>query len=153
MTDPLSIITATINIAAAVISSSKAINEFVSSIRDAPNEIKLVARDVQALYPVVSWCAFMREKEIRELVSTDESLMETVVNLRKPLGNCEYVLGRILVKLERLPYRRSNGVRVIDVCSLGIKWALFEKGEMRDLKVSLEATKETLHFALTTLST
>lgn len=153
MTDPLSIITATINVAAAVISSSKAVSELVSSIRDAPDEIKLVERDVQALYPIVSWCAFLREKEIRELVSTDESLMGTVVNLRKPLENCRYVLGRILVKLERLLHRSSNGIRAIDVGSLGIKWTLFEKSEMRDLKVSLEAMKETLHFALTTLST
>ena len=54
MTDPLSIMMATINVAAAVISFSKAIAELVSSIQNAPDEITLVEHDVQALYSVVS---------------------------------------------------------------------------------------------------
>ena len=72
--------------------------------------------------------------------------METIVSLKKPLKNCQHVLGRFTAKLERLLHRRSNGV-------IGIKWAFFAKSEMRDLKVSLEAMKETFHFASTTLST
>ena len=154
MTDPLSIIAATINVAAVVIQSSRAIHEFISNIRDAPEEIRLVARDVQALYPVVSaWHSFLEDREIRYLVSTDHSLMETVGNLGKPLRNCQYVLGKIMVKLEHLLHRRPNGSRANRFCSSNVKWAFCEKSEIRDLQVSLEASKETLYCALTALST
>lgn len=154
MTDPLSIISAAINVAAVVVQSSTAICEIVSNIRAASEDIKLVARDVQALYPLVSkLCTFLKDKEIRSLVSQDESLLEMVGNLKNPLENCRYVLGRIMVKLERLPHRRSNAGRVNDVCSSSIKWVLFDRNELRDLHVSLEAMKATLHLALTALST
>lgn len=46
MTDSLSVIAATINIAAVVLESSRAICDFVGNIRDASEDISIVARDV-----------------------------------------------------------------------------------------------------------
>lgn len=86
-------------------------------------------------------------------MSTDESLTKMVGNLKNPFADCQYVLGRIMVKLERLPHRKSNGGKGIDVCSSSIKWALLEKSEVRDLHGPLGAMKATLHLALTALST
>ena len=107
---------------------------------------------MHALYAVVfSLRNALGDENIRHLISRDECLLEMTGNLTNPLKNCQAVLGKIMVKIERFFYCRAYS-KALRICPSSIKWVLFTKSEVRDLHVPLEAMKATLDIALTAIS-
>lgn len=86
MADPLSIVAGVIGLSAAVVQSSKALFELVDSIKQGPDEIKAISKDVHAFYPIIiSLSATLSDGDIRGVLDGDVAMLEIVKLLNEPL--------------------------------------------------------------------
>lgn len=151
MADPFAIVAGVISIAAVVVQSSKALSKLIDNVKEAPQEIRAVARDVHAFRSIVSSLKIaLEERDVRDAVSADSTLVEIIGNLSHPLTNCEEALRSLVSRIQRAfdgcegsTYRKS---------ALSLKWGMFAKTEIRDVRSRLEATKSTLNTALETIT-
>ncbi|KAL9105835.1 MAG: hypothetical protein Q9227_009043 [Pyrenula ochraceoflavens] len=158
MADPLSIaasvagiISGAVALTRLTIETSKAVIDLVSSIREAPQEIQTVGKDVHAFYSVVSSLEIaLKDGDIRNTIENDKAMIDLVGNLTAPLSNCRGLLGELMVKLQKLLRSNSDG-KVLSVSSF--KWAFMNRGEIRTLQIRLEAMKSTFGSALDAIVT
>lgn len=142
--DPLSIIAGVVSIACAACSASQKIFKLVDSIKGGPEQIHAIARDADAFYTIIySLQVALEEENIRLVVSEDPSLMQMIENLRRPLSNCQVVLGQLMVKIESRTKPAADG-RGLRMSKRDLKWAFYAKTEVKTLMKRLEATKSTL---------
>lgn len=153
MADPLSSIASVIGITATVIQLSKAFVELANDIRGGPEEIKSISRDVHAFCSIIfSLNATLKEEDIQKAINGDEAMAKMIQNLTGPLKNCQAVLGELMVKIQKLAVPRLEGTG-FRMNSTSVKWGLFNKSELRDLQLRLEAAKSTLGRALEAVTT
>ena len=146
MAEPLSIFSGIVGISAAAIKASKEVFELVDAVRGGPEEIRSISRDLHAFYSVVfSLNVSFKQKDVRDVISSDEAMVEMIGNLIGPLENCQIVLGALMVKIQKCDKWARMSLT-------SLKWGLFTKSEVRDLQVRLEATKSTLISALDTIT-
>lgn len=153
MADPLSIVAGVIGLAAAVYQSSKTLFELVDSIKQGPDEIKAISKDVRAFYSIIiSLSATLSDSDMRNVLDGDVAMLEMVKLLNEPLSNARMVLGELMVKIQPQlkPATDGNGHRI---SLMNVKWGLSTKTKVRDLLLRLEATKSTLNSALTAIIT
>ena len=152
MADPLSIFASVLALASAAVQSSKAIFELVDDIREGPEEIRSISRDAHSFYSVVfSLNAALGDARIRETISGDDAMLQMISNLTSPLSNCEAVLARLMIKMQKQLKLGSDG-RGDRMRLTSVKWGLFTKSEVRGLQQRLEAAKSTLNGALNGIS-
>ena len=148
MADPLSIITSVVSIAGAAIAGYQALNEMVEGIRNAPEEITSLLRDSHSFYTIVfSLQSALTRKDITDTVVNDPDIMAAVRNLGEPLGNCSFILGQLLVKIQahRKPNKIDGGFRINTV---DLAWYFTTRNEVKGLTDRLERAKATLDAAL-----
>ena len=153
MADPFSIVAGVLGIANVAVQSSKVFLELVNDIKGGPAEIRSVSRDVHAFYAIVfSLNVTLKEVNIKNVITCDEAMVNMIGNLAGPLENCQVVLGELMVKTQKQlkPRLESKGFRM---GTIGLKWCLFTKSEIRGLQLRLEAAKSTLCSALDAVTT
>lgn len=151
MSDPFSIIAGVISIATVAAQSSQALSNLIDNIREAPREIRAVARDVHAYRSIVSSLKIaVEERDVKSAVSGDAALVEMIGNLSYPLNTFEEALqslvSRMLIGFGR---SESNAFRK---STLNVKWGFFARKEVKELQSRLEAAKSTLNAALETIT-
>ena len=152
MADPLSLILGALPLAIHVVHASKALLGFMADIRGAPGKIKAVSKEVHAFYNVLfSLSVVLKDQDVQNTISRNNTLLETVETLIKPINNCRGILGQLSVKLEKL---RNSYLETHDIRSslVGVKWSLFSKNEISKLQQTLEAEKLTISVALNVIS-
>ena len=124
----------------------------MADIRGAPGNIKAVSKEVHAFYNVLfTLSVVLKDQDVQTAISGNNTLLETVETLIKPITNCRDILGQLSVKLEKL---RSSYPETHDVRSslVGVKWSLFSKNEISKLRQTLEAEKLTISVALNVIT-
>ena len=152
MADPLSLVLGALPLAIQAVQASKALLGFMADIRGAPGNIKTVSKEVHAFYNVLSSLSVvLKDQGVQTAISGNNTLLETVETLIKPINNCRAVLGQLSVKLEKL---RSSYTDTRDIRSslVGVKWSLFSKNEISKLQQTLEAEKLTISIALNVIT-
>lgn len=151
MADPISIIAGVISIATVVVQSSKALSKLIDNVKETPQEIRAVARDVHAFRSIVSSLKIaLEERDVKDAVSRDTALVEMIGNLSHPLTNCEEALQSLVTKIQR-GFDGSEG-STFRKSARSLKWGMFAKTEIKDVRSRLEATKSTLNTALETIT-
>ncbi|KAL8867528.1 MAG: hypothetical protein Q9174_005609, partial [Haloplaca sp. 1 TL-2023] len=152
MADPLSGIAGVVGIATAAIRSSKALFDLVNDTKRAPTEIKAIARDVYAFASIVlSVSATLKRDIVRGSYGDDESVAEAIGNIRLPLSNCHTVLEDLIAGLQK-GSKLSSVANKSQRAFINLKWAVFTKNEIKELRDRLEAAKSTLDVALSVIS-
>ena len=152
MADPLSLVLGALPLAIQAVQASKALLGFMADIRGAPANIKAVSKEVHAFYNVLSSLSVvLKDQDVQTAISRNNTLLETVETLIKPINNCRAILGQLSVKLEKL---RSSYTDTRDMRSslVGVKWSLFSKNEISKLQRTLEAEKLTISVALNVIT-
>ena len=151
--DPLSVIAGVVSIASATCSASQALFKLVDNIKGGPEQVQAISRDAHAFYSVIfSLDLALQDRDFRSIISDDPSLVQLFENFRRPLSNCQAVLGQLMIKIEPRIKPTSDG-RAFRINKLDIKWAFFAKNELKELMTRLEATKSTLDTALGSITT
>ena len=152
MVDPLSLVVGALPLAIQAVQASKALLGFLADIRDAPGNIKAVSKEVHAFYNVLSSLnVVLKDQDVQTAISGNNTLLETVETLIKPISNCRAILGQLSVKLEKL---RSSYSEIHDIRSslVRVKWSLFSKNDISKLQQTLEAEKLTISVALNVIT-
>ncbi|KAL8930145.1 MAG: hypothetical protein Q9208_000762 [Pyrenodesmia sp. 3 TL-2023] len=150
MADPISIIAGVISIATVVVQSSKALSKLIDNVKETPQEIRAVARDVHAFRSILSLKIALEETDVKNAVSRDTALVEMIGNLSHPLTNCEGALQSLMTKIQR--GFDASEASTFRKSAQSLKWAMFAKTEIKDVRSRLEATKSTLNTALETIT-
>ena len=152
MADPVSLVLGALPLAIQAIQASKALLGFIADIRGAPGNVKAVNKEVHAFYNVLfSISIVLKDQDAQTAISGNNTLLETVETLIKPINNCRAILGQLNVKLEKL---RSSCPETHNIRSslVGVKWSLFSKNEISKLQQTLEAEKLTISVALNVIT-
>ena len=152
MAEPLSLVLGALPLAIQAVQASKTLLGFMADIRGAPGNIKAVSKEVHAFYNVLSSLSVvLKDQDVQTAISRNNTLLETVETLIKPINNCRAILGQLSVKLEKL---RSSYTDTRDIRSslVGVKWSLFSKNEISKLQRTLEAEKLTISVALNVIT-
>ena len=146
MADPLSIFTATLAVATAVLSSTNELVTVVRSIKDAPAEVNRVFQDVQAFHSaIVSLQNIMNSEDALKIAADDATMLGTLRGLEVPLHNCEVLIQKLLRKTKDRRYASSDTPKAR--VARNLKWGLFTKREVRELRASLQDARFTLNHA------
>ena len=147
MADPLSVFTASLAIVTAAIQSAKDLVTAIQSTRTAPGEVAHICQDIQAFQSALSsFQAILKDKDIIRTVSQDAEMLNMTGNLAIPIQHCERLISDLLKKTrDRLqPNPDGQSFRVV---VKNLKWALFTKREVKELRAFLEDAKSTLNYA------
>ena len=148
MSDPVSLVLGVAAITIQAVQTSKALLEFMTDIRDAPGNIKAIHKEVHAFHDVISCLhVVLKDQDMRNTISRDEVLLDTVEKLNKPINNCRAILGQLSGEMERL-HNSCLESRNIRSSFVGVKWNLISKNEISRLQQILEAEKLTINVAL-----
>lgn len=151
MPDPATIIATVIPIAGAAIQSSKALFELVDDLRGGPEEIQSISTDAHSFYSIInSLKALLEDASIGEVIGGDDNMLNMIRNLTNPLSNCEAVLAKLTIKIQK--HSRLDSDSRGDRMSVRVRWCLLTKKEVRDLQLRLGAAKSTLNSALNVIS-
>jgi len=141
MTDPFSAITGVLGILSSVITLSNTVTRFVDDFKEASNEIRCLSRDIHQFFSVVrSLDIALREQIVKDIVESDEAILDMISNLAGPLHNCRTILTELMVRGIQLNPPEGKGCTGFG----SLKWSLVTKGEVRSIQLRLEATKSTL---------
>ena len=153
MADPLSIIAGIVGVAIVAVQSSKALFEIVDDAMQCDEVIRSIARDARTFYAVVfSLNIALKEQNIKDGVSQDDDMVEMIKNLNSPLENCQIVLSKLMVEMQKRLKPNAGGKGVQTILN-SVKWALYAKGRIRELQTRLETSKSTLDGALGAVTT
>lgn len=136
--DPLTIATATTALLATIGRTTVTITTFVRSVRDARKDLEAICRELASLRLSLETLSDDLENPAIEINANLEK------NLRRVLGSCETVVGKIeelLVKMLGAEGGVSGGVK-------GIEWSVTVKGDVDRLRGGLEAHKMSLDLVL-----
>ncbi|KAL8899208.1 MAG: hypothetical protein Q9207_006311 [Kuettlingeria erythrocarpa] len=151
MADPISIIAGVIGIATVVVQSSKALSKLIDNIKGAPNEIKALARDVHAFRSILSSLKIaLEERDVKDAVRADTTLIEMIGNLTHPLKNCDEALQSLVSGIQR-GYEGCKG-STFRKSARSLRRGMFARTEIEDVQSRLEATKSTLNAALESIT-
>lgn len=85
----LGAIASVVQLAAAAITSARALYDLIDTIKHAPQEISAISRDTHAFYNVVSSVQIARRDDlVVPVVIADPKLSELIEGLTEPLKNC-----------------------------------------------------------------
>ena len=150
--DPLSIVAGVGAVATLAAQSATFFAQILKSINGAPAEVKTISRDVHAFYAVVfSLNTLLKDDEVMSAISTDASMVALVGSLATPLENSQALLTEIMMKMNK-HHKARGGLQTRKLTKINLNWALYNKKEIRDLQLQLEATKSTLNTALSVIS-
>lgn len=136
--DPVSIAASCVGIAAGIATLIERLTVFVSSVREARKDLDAVRRELGSLQ--LSLSALSDEDTIFGFDRTP--LLKE--NLLGVLGNCGGIVGEISKLLEGMEGDGDGKMAM----GKKLKWATTGKGEMRKLRIGLEAHKSALDIAL-----
>lgn len=72
--------------------------------------MRCISRDVHAFYSIIfSLNATLKEEDIQKAISGDEAIVGMIKNLTDPLENCQAVLGKLMVKIQKRPVPNFEG--------------------------------------------
>lgn len=131
--DPLSIASASAGLLSSIASLTLTITKFVSSVRNARNDMDGVRRELSSL----QLCVEALQNDIQDpQIQYPPSLQRSLVDV---LRNCDGVTKEMETLLKQST-ANSLGKR--------IKWAAIQQDEMNKLRLRLEAHKATINIAL-----
>lgn len=103
MTDPLSAVGAAgaiLELATAAARTSMKVYQLVSTIRNAPREIKNLGRDIKDFHTLVQHLSeALDSPDIRELIDREKPISRAVADLQYPIGKCELSCRQVESKL------------------------------------------------------
>lgn len=132
-----SIVTGSLGLAATIGRVLKDLSSFVRDVRDARSDVEGVCGELSSLKITLDLLA----EDVEAAPSPVPSVLET--HIKNILKNCSAVVNDVQECIHK-----HQGSRV----QKGIKWAAFGKGDMKELRSSLEAHKTTLGLALDMVS-
>ena len=151
--DFISVFASVIAVATAAIQTSSQVCAFINSVKNCPEDIRSISRDVQALHSIIcSIRALMIDVETRQIMSCDDSMVQMMDNLSDPLDGCQELLTQLASKLIKSSGTVSRG-KPPWLNRANLKWGLHTKTEVKHLQLRLEATKSTLGAALDSITT
>ena len=141
MTELLGAISGILTIAEVSVKSSSELYELFRSIRDAPQEVMVLGRDVKSFEMIVKNLAVsLSSPDVKRVVKGDQELAEALNRLHGPMKDCNQSCNYIQKKLHDSGVKRSeqtpNGR--IDLGSM--KWH-FRKRDMFELIRRFQLTK------------
>lgn len=140
--DPLSVIAGTTGTVAFAITSATMLNDFISSILDAPADIAAIARDVNALTKILDTLQGWLEKDVIRPAAAR--------SLSGSLNACVTSMNQLRLALQPFTKVNPNDRRTFKWRSFG--WT-FKKQEIRDLRDKLQHSKATLSMSLGIINT
>jgi len=112
MADPLSISASVIAVITTFLQSSQALVDFVTTVRNAPDEVQAIAADTAAFNATVSSLQqSLRKPEVASIADNDESVKPTMKSIQLALSNSDGALKSLLGKLTHLSRSSSSGRR------------------------------------------
>ena len=143
MADPISAIGCVLGILSSLITLSQPVIKLVDDVKNASSEIQHLSKDIHALFSVVRFLDHaVREREVRDIVESEDAISYQIRSLEYPLRNCRDVLMSLMVKYEAL------GKKGVLIGFRKLRWAVFTKNEARSILIRLETMKATLNCAL-----
>jgi hypothetical protein len=136
------------------------VHDCFSVIKNAPQEIHAINRDIMSFYTLVSSLeGSLSSTTVFNIVNGDSEIGDAIMTLKSPIENCNGALNRIMQKIE--PYLKietpspspetenagSPPVRRTRINSTGVLW-FFKRKEIFALAVELERTKATFGDAM-----
>ena len=148
MAERFSIFASVLAITSAAIKSSINLFEIANGIKTGSKEIEAISRDAKSIYCTISSLhATLRNGKIRAGNFEDDAMLEMIKSLAPPLSNCETVLADLVFKMQKL--LKLNTKDVGDWTGVtSVKWVLYKKNEIKDVRLRLEAAKSTLNTAM-----
>lgn len=151
MSDPLSVFTASLTVAAAAMQSAKDLVDVIKSTRSAPEEMAHITQDIEAFQSAISsFQAILRVEDIVRTVSQDAAMFDLIRNLAIPVQHCERLIRELLQKTRSRLQPNADGLS-FRVVTKNLKWGLFTKREVTELRGLLQDAKSTLSFARETI--
>ena len=145
----IGLIASVVGVAGAALTSSRALFEMVDEIRNAPEELSAISKDIHSFHDVVGSVQMaIRDRLVIKALLRDRKLCELVTNLEAPLQNCSSILTLLKPRIEPHLKKRSDGK--FRVSSIDVRWIL-KKKDIIDCRNRLEVTKSTLDAALTSV--
>lgn len=116
---------------------------FVSIIKNAPEEINGICRDIRAFYALIcSLNESLQSHNIRAIVERDSEISRSIQNLHFPLDNCRSTFDRVINKLK--PHLKADPARF---SRNNVMW-YFRRREIYALAMELERSKATFGEAM-----
>ena len=148
MADPLSIFLSTLAIITAASQSVKGLFAIIKSIKGASSEILFISRDLQAFQSVIfSLRSILEDEDTAAIIAGDCVMLEATTNLDGPLESCQILLDKMLTTASRRLEPQSSGKR-LQIVARNLRWGLFTRRELKNLRRSLQEAKHTLSSAL-----
>lgn len=145
--DPLSISATAIALGGVTFKTYKAINDFVGSIRNAPDEIEDIRKDTDSVNTTISNLQkALEETRVRHVVDSDELAHKHVTDLVGSLENCNETLEHILDKLGEHTRPLGDGKRP------RFQWWR-ARSDFLELRAKLQSDKEALSLSMIGLNT
>ena len=128
-----------------VIGSVKAVLGLSSGLKEAPDEINAVIKDVHAFSSTLSAIAeVLNDDDVGTLVRSDETMTTVITMLKNALDICGFTLSELRLKIQNLSKPRRTRLHT---AIIGIKWSLATRREIQSLRTRLEVAKSTLNQA------
>jgi hypothetical protein len=140
--DPLSIIAGTTGTVAFCITSAIMLNDFISSILDAPADIAAIAQDVDALTKILYTLQGWLEKDVIR--------PSAARSLSGSLNTCVTSMNQLRLAIQPYTKVNANDRGTLKWRSFG--WML-KKQEIRDLREKLQHSKATLSLSIGIINT
>ena len=150
--DPISVFASVIAIATATIQTSSQFYALVNSVKNCSEDIHSISRDVQGLHSIIcSLHALVTDAEMRQIISSDDSIVQMIENLQVTLDSRQELLRQLASKLTKSMGSVSSGKQPW-LSRANVKWGLYTKTEVKNLQLRLEAVKSTLGTALDSIT-
>jgi hypothetical protein len=146
MPEPVTIVSASLSIAANAWKVGKETYDLVQGVKAAPKHIQRLAADFEGLYGVLGTLQGLLESH--ETRSPSASLPALTGNIETALRGCIRVFQDVQQIIT--PFVAVNG-KVIRSTWNGIKWELFKKNDVNVLQTALDFNKQTLNIACSAL--
>lgn len=138
-----------VGVATAALASSRALYEMVDEVRNAPDELSAISKDMHSLHDVVTSIQLaLRDSIVVKVLQENPQLCDLVTRLKDPMLNCTTMMSQLKLRIEPHLKLSSNGT--LRLSSIDIRW-VFMKKDIIDCTNRLEATKSTLNTALTSI--
>ncbi|KAL8736941.1 MAG: hypothetical protein Q9181_002167 [Wetmoreana brouardii] len=147
--EPVSAIASILAVAAAAFQVSKALNDTLKDIQNAPSDISRLSDDIRSISAILSSLqATLKDKSYWRILEDNPAIVESLKHLESPLKSCANIItaieDRIAPCLGLLESGKGSKLSKT-------KW-LWNKHATRDLITIFESTKHTLNIHLTNVS-
>ena len=138
-----------VGVATAALASSRALYEMVDEVRNAPDELSAISKDVHSLHDVITSIQLaLRDTIVVKVLQEDRQLCDRVTRLESPMLNCTTMMSQLKLRIE--PHLKMSSSGSLRFSSIDIRWG-FKKKDIIECRNRLEATKSTLNAALASI--